>query len=172
MKGAPSGTPRGHGKAASVVLLDESHRLQSLLDVLNAINVARVEATLLVRYAMRHKGRSIAELESFKVNNFANMAVSILCRNFSFVAMIKSVMSFKEAFKKEQSVSFLAARMVNIVERMTSSDLPTSTRIQTYKCYIRLVTFFFQCPNTFNSLTDTNGDKTGAMTLGISHLDD
>lgn len=58
---------------------------------------------------------------------------SIVRRNSSFFAVVKSVINFRAAFEKEHGVFLLAAHMVDIVEDTILSDFPTGDSPQTYK---------------------------------------
>lgn len=109
-------------KAATVVLLDGRHRLKALRDLHKAAYVACVDATLLVRCFTRHDGRPIAEAEALKLSSFANKVTSVVRCDFSFVAVVKTVINFSAAFEKGHSMLFLAASMVNSDEDMVSSD--------------------------------------------------
>lgn len=111
-------------------------------------------------------------MEAIKLSNLASKANSIVRQECSFLGIKKSVMNFIAAFEKGPGVSFLAARMVNIVENMVSSDFQTDNSLRKYQRYIQMEKFFFQrCP-ILNIIEEIGGVETGSRMLGISHLTD
>lgn len=74
---------------------------------------------------MRHDGRPIAETEELKLTDFTKKVTSIVYRDFSFVAIVKSILNFRAAFEKKHGVLFLATQVVDIVDDMVLSDILT-----------------------------------------------
>lgn len=70
-EGAVTDIPRVLDKAAFVVLLDEWHRLQPLLDFQKIEDVASVEALLQVLCAIKQDDGPFVELEALKLSNLA-----------------------------------------------------------------------------------------------------
>lgn len=87
------------------------------------------------------------ETDALSLGNLAGKVTTIVRRNFSFVATVKLETRFSAAFKKEHGVSFLAGRMVDIVEDMFSSDFLSDKSPQTYKHYILVANVFHEHSN-------------------------
>lgn len=86
------------------------------------------------------------------------------------VPVVMSIISFSAEFKKYHGVSFLAARTVNIVKDMPSSNFLFHNSLQTYQLYIREVKLLLQFPNILNSIEKIHGVETGSRTPGTWHL--
>lgn len=127
---------------------------------------------MLVQYVTRYDGRPIAKTEALKQSNLLNTVTSIVRRDSSFVAVVKSIMNFSATFKNEQSRSFLTARIVDIVEDRVSSDFLTCNRPQIYQRQIRTAKFLLQRLNIYNIIEDIYEKETGSKTLDISLHDD
>lgn len=95
-----------------------------------------------------------------------------MCRNCSFVAVVKAVINFSTVFEKEHGISLLAAQMLVIVGAMVSSDFLTGTSSQTYQRNIWAVIFLLRDPTILNIIEVIDGKEKGAWTLGISLLED
>lgn len=91
---------------------------------------------MLERGVKRHDGRPIVELEALKLNRRANKVTGIVRRYQFFVAVVKSLMKLGATSEKEHEASFLAGRMVGIVDDMVSSDFLTGNSLQTNQRYI------------------------------------
>lgn len=89
-----------------------------LRDFQTAEDTVYAEASLLRRCVARHNGRPIAKTEPLKLSNLPNKVTSIVRRDSSFLAIVKSVINFSDVFKEERGVSYLAARGVDIVMNM------------------------------------------------------
>lgn len=59
--------------------------------------------------------------------------ISIVHRDFSFVAIVESVIKFRAAILKEHGASFVAARMVDIVGDIILSDFLSGNSPHKYK---------------------------------------
>lgn len=116
----------------SFFLLDRKHWLQALLDIQRAVDDIRVEAPLQVRFATRQDGHQIVKRNALKLINLANMVTSIVSRAFLLVVVLKSETNFYATYGKDYGASFFAARMVDIVKDMLSSDFLTGKSLQTY----------------------------------------
>lgn len=62
-------------------------------------------------------------------------------RDSSFVAIMKSVLNFIDAFQMKHRVSFLASQMVDIVNDMVAFESLTSNSCQTYYYCILIAKF-------------------------------
>lgn len=121
-----------------------------------------VEAPLLWRCVTRHEGHPIAHTEAIKLNNVSNKLTGLIWRDSSFVEVMKFVLNFIVAFQRGHGVSFIAVRMVDIVDDMLSSDIMTSNSRQKYYGYIRKAKFFQQLPKNFDVVEQVDGEETGA----------
>lgn len=54
-----------------------------------------------MRLVTRHDGRPIVGTDALKLSNLANMVTGFVCRDSSFVALVKSVMNFNAALRKK-----------------------------------------------------------------------
>lgn len=70
-------------------------------------------------------------------------------RNYSIIAIRKFLINFSAAFEREHDVSFLAARMADVVKDIISSDFLTDNSPQIYQHYIRVAKFLFRRPKFF-----------------------
>lgn len=113
------------------------HQLQALRDIHKQGDFALVEASLLARCVARQDGRANTETEAVKLNNLSSNFTIFVRRNSTLVVVAKSFIKFGAKFGKELGLSFLAAKMVRIVEEIVSSDILTGTCLQTYQRYIR-----------------------------------
>lgn len=111
------------------------------------------------------------EPEALKFSNLVNEVTNIMCRNSSFVAILKFLMNFSAELQKERIVFCLAALMVDIVENIVSPDFLSGNSPQTYQCNIRMVKFFLQYPKILNIIRNIDGKKKRSRNLGISQLD-
>lgn len=125
-----------------------------------------------MRYVTPHDGCLIEETEPLNLSDLTNKMASIVRRDSSFVAVGKSVIKFSVSFEKEHNVSFLNARMVDIVEETFLSDFLTSKDPQIYQRYIRVGKFLCQRPMNFNTIEYIEGKETGSRMLGISNIVD
>lgn len=144
---APSFTPCTLDKVVSVTLLDGRHRLQSPRELSKTGDVAWAEAPPIVLWVTRHDGSPNAETEVFNLSTLENEVSSIVPRDFPSVVVLKSVIDYSSAFNQKNCMSFLAARMVDIVENMVLSNFLTRNRSQTYQRYIRAAKVFFLTPH-------------------------
>lgn len=112
-------------------LLDGRHLLYAQSDLQTAGDVPGVETPLLVRCVVQNDGCPIAEMGARKQSSFACKVTSTVRCDSSFVVIVKSVISFSAAFKKEHGASFLVAWTVRIVELMVSSDFLSVNSPQT-----------------------------------------
>lgn len=82
----------------SLFCLDESYRRQTLRDHQKAKDVSLFEAPLLIRHMI--DGCPIAIMEVPWQSSLANKKISSVLRDFSFMAVVKSVMSFTATFER------------------------------------------------------------------------
>lgn len=129
-----------------------------------------VEALLPVRCVARHYDRQVAKTKALKLSSLANRATSNICRDSSFVAIVRSIKNFSATFEREHGVSFPAARIVDIVEEMVSFNFLTGNGNQIYQRYILLANFVLQRPDMINNFEKIDEEEAGSRTLGISHL--
>lgn len=125
-----------------MVLLDGRHRFQTPRDLQKTTNVAWFE-TLPVRCLSRQDDRPIWETKALRLSNLANKVNRIVYLNLSFVSLVKSEMNCSAASVKEHGASFLAARLLDIVDGIVLFNVLTGDSRQIYKHYIRGVKFFF-----------------------------
>lgn len=85
---------------------------------------------------------------------------------------MKSVRKFSAAFEEEHGLSFLAARMLDIVKDMASSDFLSSNSLQTGQRCILVTKFLFQRSNILNISENIYGEERGSRTPGTSNRDD
>lgn len=86
--------------------MDGRHRLQALLNSQKAVDVTWVEVSLLMGCVTQQDGCSIEETEALKLSSLANKVTSILRRDSSFLAIMKSLVNFSVALEKELGLSF------------------------------------------------------------------
>lgn len=84
----------------------------------------------------------MTETDALKQRNFANKVTSNVRRGSLFVAIDKPVINFSAVFENEHGVSLFAARIVDIVEGMVSSDFLFRISPRTYQRYIQVAKFF------------------------------
>lgn len=96
---------------------------------------------------MRHDGCIIAEKRALELNNFAIKVGSIVCRDPSFIAKVRSVTNLSATVAEEHFVSFFTARKEVTIGDMDLNDFLSSVSPQTYQCYIRMTKFLLQRPN-------------------------
>lgn len=104
------------------------YRFHALRDFQKASYINWVEASLQVLCVTGQESCPIVKTETLKVINIANKVTSILRRDSWFVVIVKSVINVCAAFGKEHGASFLAARMMHIIEDTGSSDFLSSNR--------------------------------------------
>lgn len=120
----------------------------------------------------QHEGGPIAETEALKLNNYLNKVTSIVCRDSLLVSIVNPVMNFSAAFGKEHGMCFLAARIVDIVEDVISSDLLTGNSSQTYWHYIWVAKFLYQRRIITNNIENLDGKELRVWMLDTLHLND
>lgn len=86
-----------------------------VLDFQKKKAVAGTDTFLLMRCATRHDGRRVAETEGLKLSFLSYTVTIVVPRDFLLVLIVKSIISFSAAFEKYHGVSFLDARMVDII---------------------------------------------------------
>lgn len=91
--GEPSATSCVIVEAASVVLLNWSHLLQTMRDHQKARDVVCATCHQRVHCITRHDGCVIAETEVLMIGNLIAKVSSTVLRNFSFVAVVRIVMN-------------------------------------------------------------------------------
>lgn len=79
---------------------------------------------------------------------------SIVHRDTPFVAVKKCVMNFSAAIEKDHSASFLAARIVGIVNDMNPPYFLTGDYHQAYQRYIRVAKVFLLRPRMLSIIDD------------------
>lgn len=170
-EGASSGTTCFLDKDPIMVLLHEKNRRHVLCDLQKTRHLAPVEALLLVQCDTRQNSRPVAKTEAFKLIKLTNKVTSIVRCDSSFIAVIKSVVNFREAFKKKHGISFLAAWIADIVNDMLWSDFLTGNCRQTYRRYIQATKLLLQRLIILNIIKDIDGEEAGTRSHGISLLD-
>lgn len=119
----------------------------------------------------RHDGRPIAGMEAPELSNFANRVINMERRDSSFVAELKPVMNFNDAFEKEHGVPFLTSRIKKIFEDVVSSEFLTDNCPQTYQCKIQVEMFILQYPNLLNVMKALDGERAASWVLYIPRLE-
>lgn len=157
--------------ATFVFLFNERHWLQALYDLQKAANIAWTEASLLVRCVVQYDGHPVVEKEALKLCGLANKLSSIIRRDSSFAAVVKSVTDLSTALEKEHDMFFLAAQMVDILDDMDLFNFLTGNSCQTCLRYIRVAKFFFQRNDMFNIIENIGEKETGVRAPGIPHID-
>lgn len=152
--------------------LGEWHRLQALRDILKAGGIAWIEAPLLMHCVTRLDGRAIAETEALKMSNLTNMVTSVVCSDFSLLAIVRSIINFSAVFGIEYGLFFLAVQMVHIVDDTVLSNFLSGNSSQTNQRCIYVANFLFQRSNTFNIFESLGGKETGYGILGSLNHDD
>lgn len=132
------------------ILLEGRHRFRALSDLEKVIDVALDYASLLVYCSTTKEGLLIANTKAAPLNNLFGKVTVTGQRNFSLVAIVKSVMNFGIAFQREQSVSFFHMQMVYDVDDKLMYDFLTSSIRQTYYFYIWLQKILQQLPIVSN----------------------
>lgn len=102
-----------------------------------------------MRFFTRHDGQPIVKTEAFKQSKLANKVHSIVRRESSFDAIVKSVMNFSAAFDKGHGVYYLAAWTVDIVELKVWSYVPFDNSPLLYHCYTSVARFSLQHPTVY-----------------------
>lgn len=159
-------------KLRSPFFLGGRHRLQVPCDLQKSKDATWFETALQVVYVTWQYSSTIAKSEELKLKSPGNKVPSIVRRNSSFVGIAKSVLNFSPAFDKEHGMSFLAARIVDIVDDMHLFDHLTDDSPHTYQVIIQVAKFLFQRPNIRNIIEEIDEEETGSRTLGVSRLND
>lgn len=112
-------------------------------DLQKAGNVASVDVPLLGRCVKRSDRRSFAETEALKQRSLANKVKFNRFREYSLIAVVLSMINFREAFEEVRGALVLAACMEDVVLKMVSFNILTGSSSQTNWHFSGLQNIFF-----------------------------
>lgn len=123
-----------------------------------------------MQWILRPDGHAVAEMKTLKLSNLAMEVTSIMHRYNSFGLELTFVIKFNSPSEKEQVVSFLSKRMVDIVVNKVLNGLGTCNCRGKYHCSIQIEKFLFQRPHILSTIEGSVGMDTVARTPILSNL--
>lgn len=91
-----------------------------------------IQQHILARLILREDRLDISEAEGIKLSKLANKMTDIVCRELTFVDLVKKLLTFATRFEKGYDEKFVATGIVDIVKDMICSDFLVRENAQSY----------------------------------------
>lgn len=153
-----------------MVTLSGRHQRRSLKLFKNEDYLQWAVKPCFIRYAFRIDGKSIFLAPVTKMSRIAKISTVFVRRKPGFTNTIQSVLSYAQAFEQNFRMSFVDARVLDIIHDLTSSNLLAANSQVTYARKMRLANMTINEYGVLPLLVGLALNVPVVKTLGLTHL--
>lgn len=172
LTGGTTGDLHVLNKGSKFLLLDGYHRLRALRQLHVEGNVRWIQTDILARIIVHKDGVLISKCGGINVKKLANKMTGIVCRDFTFVDLLKTMLNSAIAFNKEYNQKLVTICIVDNVKDMMRSDFCTGMRVQSYYRFIRASQMMLMDQNVLALVESLHTDAPESQSLEFFCLDD